>query len=1091
MSNNTKLGTGALQNNSGNNNTGLGAYASYDNTNSINNTAVGSNSSFFNTTGANNTSIGSGSMCNNTTGSLNTAVGSSALEGVVGQSVGNQNTAVGIQALYNNSADQNTAVGSYSMIENTTGEKNVAVGFNSLYSNTTGKENVGIGFNSLFSNSSGENNTAIGFDSLFSNSSGENNTAIGHKSLVSNTTGVSNDAFGFNSLYNNTTGIGNVAFGHNSGYNNVSGQYNTYLGSAADADADNLNYSTAIGHNARVTESNQMMLGGDNGGTFPNVIIPGNAFLSNFEPPTISDNQIVPKSYIDTIGSGLKPTQGCICATTGPITLGASATAPDPLNTDDFDLSLLADGTSVFILVVSQGTGPNTLTDNTENGVYVFQKINSISYDIQRPSTPPMNNSYDAAGAFSFVQNGTNYGKSVLVQINDPAVIGPTDPLQYTQFYQFKYVLGQGLNTSIVPGGDVALNVDSSLNFINFLDSKPGEPNALSTLKIGTLTPNTIIGATGGDPVLFNAGITVTDNASVGGTSTLTGHVGIGGSVSSYYTLDVNGNAYIFGATIVETNFATATSSESFSVKDNSRGVFIIPRSTASFYNPAISTDDILLFGKSSSPDTHTLTLSTYSSTNSAVKISPTSVLIGAGGTTAIATTSILCDGTNITVTNAAGKINLVNSTSGANNLAVGQNSQNSITTGIRNHSFGIETLYSNTTGQNNSAFGFFTLYNNIDGSNNSAFGYEALYTNTTGYENSAFGVNSLLKNVSGHYNCAFGVGSLGKNTSGSNNNSFGRACLNDNTTGGVNNAFGTYALQKNLIGSNNCAFGHASLEFNNATGNSAFGAYSVQNNITGVNNSAFGGGTLAGNTSGSYNTGIGFHAGKDAIDPSYCTFLGALTDFDVSANLYSQSTAVGYGATITGSNQIVLGRVTEKVIVPGYISSGGPYWRSSFDNGSASYITIGASATAQVHPVTTVQPYFSSGITVNTVNGNWLVIPSGAYGIYYVTFQVGPDYSESGIGFPQNNNGSIQIYQNTSGTIGSPSIILQHNFYSTVPTASSGSLSLTVSGLINYNSINGANYLGFGIQNGATTQVVFSWRNFPTVNFICVQKVA
>jgi hypothetical protein len=68
--NNTKYGSASLNNNSGSNNTAIGAYAAYNNLDGTNNTAIGSNSSFFNTTGANNTALGAGSLCNNETGSL-------------------------------------------------------------------------------------------------------------------------------------------------------------------------------------------------------------------------------------------------------------------------------------------------------------------------------------------------------------------------------------------------------------------------------------------------------------------------------------------------------------------------------------------------------------------------------------------------------------------------------------------------------------------------------------------------------------------------------------------------------------------------------------------------------------------------------------------------------------------------------------------------------------------------------------------------------------------------------------------------------------------------------------------------------------
>ena len=147
MVNNTKYGTGALENNTGQNNTGIGAYTGYNNLAGFNNTAVGSNSAFFNTTGDNNTSLGAGSLCNNTIGSLNTAIGSSALEGV--SSVGNQNTAVGAQALFSNEGDLNTAIGTYAALGVTGGNYNTFLGANTTASQSNLSYSTAIGYNSI------------------------------------------------------------------------------------------------------------------------------------------------------------------------------------------------------------------------------------------------------------------------------------------------------------------------------------------------------------------------------------------------------------------------------------------------------------------------------------------------------------------------------------------------------------------------------------------------------------------------------------------------------------------------------------------------------------------------------------------------------------------------------------------------------------------------------------------------------------------------------------------------------------------------------------------------------------------------------
>src|SRR5215813_6242522 len=91
--NNTRLGTGALQNNTTGNN----------------NTASGVNALFSNTTGDYNAASGLNALFSNTTGDYNTASGVSALNG---NTTGSQNTASGLNALFNNSIGGfNTAIG--------------------------------------------------------------------------------------------------------------------------------------------------------------------------------------------------------------------------------------------------------------------------------------------------------------------------------------------------------------------------------------------------------------------------------------------------------------------------------------------------------------------------------------------------------------------------------------------------------------------------------------------------------------------------------------------------------------------------------------------------------------------------------------------------------------------------------------------------------------------------------------------------------------------------------------------------------------------------------------------------------------------
>jgi hypothetical protein len=74
-------------------------------------------------------------------------------------------------------------------------------------------------------------------------------------------------------------------------------------------------------------------------------------------------------------------------------------------------------------------------------------------------------------------------------------------------------------------------------------------------------------------------------------------------------------------------------------------------------------------------------------------------------------------------------------------------------------------------------------------------------------------------------------------------------------------------------------------------------------------------------NPSSTYNTFVGAQVSNTQSGASNvmtnCTFLGATSNVFVAGN-YSNSTAVGYGALITGNNQIILGRTTETTFCMG-----------------------------------------------------------------------------------------------------------------------------------------------------------------------------
>ena len=154
--------------------------------------------------------------------------------------------------------------------------------------------------------------------------------------------------------------------------------------------------------------------------------------------------------------------------------------------------------------------------------------------------------------------------------------------------------------------------------------------------------------------------------------------------------------------------------------------------------------------------------------------------------------------------------------------------------------------------------------------------GYQSLQLNTTGQNNTAIGTNSLLSNTTGQNNTAIGTNSLLLNI-----------------TGNTNVAIGTTALYNNIDGDSNIAINDGAL----------------LGNTSGIYNIAIGQNALLANTTGSNNTAIGNSAGVNLSGNSnYNTFLGNFTDVSLNSTIYSNSTAVGYGAIIDASNQIVLG---------------------------------------------------------------------------------------------------------------------------------------------------------------------------------------
>jgi hypothetical protein len=156
---NTVLGDNALMNNTGSNDTAIGANTLMSNISGFNNTAIGSGALFSNTSGNNNTATGLAALIHNTSGFNNTANGYFAL----GASTGNFNTATGANALYSNTTgNNNTATGLAALFNNTTASRNTANGSGALLKNTTGSGNIALGAGAGENLTTGDDNIDIG-----------------------------------------------------------------------------------------------------------------------------------------------------------------------------------------------------------------------------------------------------------------------------------------------------------------------------------------------------------------------------------------------------------------------------------------------------------------------------------------------------------------------------------------------------------------------------------------------------------------------------------------------------------------------------------------------------------------------------------------------------------------------------------------------------------------------------------------------------------------------------------------------------------------------------------------------------------------
>ena len=152
----------------------------------------------------------------------------------------------------------------------------------------------------------------------------------------------------------------------------------------------------------------------------------------------------------------------------------------------------------------------------------------------------------------------------------------------------------------------------------------------------------------------------------------------------------------------------------------------------------------------------------------------------------------------------------------------------------------------------------------------------------------------------------------------------------------------------------------------------------------TGNNNVFIGNGVATSTTSTGNTVAIGTAAGKSNTTGISNTYLGGFTD--ANAGTYNNSTALGYGATITKSNQIKLGTSNESVDISGNLNVSGltrflDYPKVPVIADSRIRITSALSISAtQVLKITDFNSQQSNSNVSYTATGTFNVVVSGYY---------------------------------------------------------------------------------------------------------------
>jgi hypothetical protein len=570
----------------------------------------------------------------------------------------------------------------------------------SIPSGVTGQYNTAVGLISLANVTSGGGNTAVGYQSLDGETSANDNTAVGTQALYATTTGSNNVGIGTNVLYGNTTGTQNVAIGFDAGYNLATMSNSVFLGAGSGSNTDGLTNVIAIGYGVHGTASNQVSIG-------------GTGITSTILQGVVQAGTSVTSSTLTLSGSGCGAGTYAMADGTG---CGALVVSSPPTVTSNIDGTLTGwkpvctkptcNPGGVDTPASTSQTINNTSPSLDGNSMFISSTTNASSTQTNALwsfNSGPCDSCTSVTSDFqTYITNGT----SATSMEYDSFIFDATDSLDFMWGTQCNRSLGYwqiANNSSDWQTTSAACSLTSGAwhHIVESFHRVPGETSCTANIHNGSGGYDSA-----SEPCLYF------DSISVDGTLD---------TLNVHYPGNPLPGGWTSGAGLQFQIDIGATTGTPVTVSENLDSITYTKGGSTTSYLP-------LSGGVLSGPLTAPLING----------MSVTAIGVGAG------------------TLNLGGSIQ--NTSTGANNLAIGPGVLNSNSTGYNNVGIGQGALYLNTTGSNDMALGLNSLNANTTGSENAGIGQGSLAASTTGSDNTGVGKTALAQIISSSGNTAIGA---------------------------------------------------------------------------------------------------------------------------------------------------------------------------------------------------------------------------------------------------------------------------------------------------------------------------------------------